>query len=514
MNQLKAGTLLSYLQMTLSVIIGIVYTPVMIRLLGQNEYGLYNTVASTISMLSILSLGFNSGYIRYYARYKKAKNTEAISRLNGMFLLIFSLIGLIALLCGLYLMNHLQLVFSKGLTSEEYKIARILMFLLAINLSISFPMSVFQTIISAHERFVYLKILGVMRTVLGPMLTLPVLLMGFGSAGMVSVTLLVSLITDTCYLYYTLKHLGERFHFNSFEKGLLKSLFGYSVFIALNAVIDQINWSIDKILLGRYRGTAEVAVYAVGFSLYHYYMLISTSISGVFTPRIHKIYNDWKGQPEELNQRFTSIFVKVGRIQYLILGLVASGVVFFGRTFIHFWVGDGFENAYFVTLLLILPASVALIQNLGIEIQRAENRHKFRSIVYSLMAAINLGLSIWLCQKYGAVGSAIGTAISLIVANGLIMNIYYNRKCGINIPLFWSNFIHISIGMIPPILFGIMITIVFSMTSVLRMAIGILLYSLIYVFSVWLFSMNDYEKEMVRDFVRKIGRGKKSKAEH
>ena len=29
----------------------------------KNEYGLYQTVASTISMLSILSLGFNSGYI-------------------------------------------------------------------------------------------------------------------------------------------------------------------------------------------------------------------------------------------------------------------------------------------------------------------------------------------------------------------------------------------------------------------------------------------------------------------
>ena len=144
MDQLKLGTLLSYLQMVLSVIIGIVYTPVMIRLLGQNEYGLYNTVASTISMLSVLSLGFNSGYIRYYARYKKEKRTEAVYRLNGMFLLIFSLIGIIAFLCGMYLTNHLQLVFSKGLTSEEYGIAKVLMLLLTINLAVSFPMSVFQ----------------------------------------------------------------------------------------------------------------------------------------------------------------------------------------------------------------------------------------------------------------------------------------------------------------------------------------------------------------------------------
>ena len=510
MNQLKAGTLLSYLQMTLSVIIGIVYTPVMIRLLGQNEYGLYNTVASTISMLSILSLGFNSGYIRYYARYKKEKNDDAVYRLNGMFLLIFSVIGVTALLCGLYLTNHLEFVFSTGLTPDEYGTAHVLMMLLTVNLAVSFPMSVFSTIISAHERFVYLKLLGILRTVLGPMLTLPVLLMGYGSIGMVAVTLAVSVVTDTCYLFYTIRYLGERFRFTSFEKGLLKSLFVYSAFIALNSIIDQINWNIDKILLGRYKGTAEVAVYAVGFNLYHYYMLISTSISGVFTPRIHRIYNESKEHPEELNQRFTALFIKVSRIQYLIMGLVASGLVFFGQAFIGFWVGDGYEQAYYVCLLLILPASIALIQNLGIEMQRAENRHQFRSIAYTVMAGINLGLSIWLCQLYGAIGSAAGTAISLIAANGVIMNIYYYKRCGIDIPLFWKNILRMSLGLIPPVLFGMVITRAVRMNSILRMALCILMYSLVYACSVWLLSMNHDERELFRRFARRLRRVKPS----
>ena len=64
-NQIKIGAVLSYLQIGLSVVISLIYTPVMLRLLGQSEYGLYSTVSSTIAMLSILSLGFNSSYIRY-----------------------------------------------------------------------------------------------------------------------------------------------------------------------------------------------------------------------------------------------------------------------------------------------------------------------------------------------------------------------------------------------------------------------------------------------------------------
>ena len=124
-NQLKWGSILSYAQMGLGILVGLIYTPVMLRLLGQSEYGLYNTVSSTISMLGLLNLGFNSGYIRYFAKYKLNKDTESIWKLNGLFLIIFTVIGMIALLCGLYLTFHLEMVFKTGLTEREYEVARI-----------------------------------------------------------------------------------------------------------------------------------------------------------------------------------------------------------------------------------------------------------------------------------------------------------------------------------------------------------------------------------------------------
>ena len=149
-NQLKIGSFLSYLQIALNVIIGLIYTPIKIRLLGDSEFGLYNTVASTISMLSVLSLGFNAGYVRYYSRYKKNNEQEKINSLNGMILLVFIIIGIIAFLCGAFFTLNLELVFDKGLTEEEYKIARVLMALMTFNLAISFPMSVFASIIYSY----------------------------------------------------------------------------------------------------------------------------------------------------------------------------------------------------------------------------------------------------------------------------------------------------------------------------------------------------------------------------
>lgn len=506
-NQLKIGSLLSYIQMALGVVIGLVYTPVMTRLLGQSEYGLYNTVASTISMLSILNLGFNSGYIRYYAKYRKNNDTDSIYKLNGLFLTIFTVIGSIALACGLFLCFNLEFVFAEGLTVEEYGIARILMLLLTVNLAVSFPMSVFSNIISANERFIFLKLLGMLKTVACPLITLPLLLMGFRSIAMVSVTVGVSLFTDILYVFYVLVVMKNRFVFHGYEKGLFKGLFVYTSFIALNIIVDQINWNIDKILLGRFKGTASVAVYSIGYSLYQYYQMFSTSISSVFTPRIHKIVNATQEDINEQRKQLTELFTRVGRIQFLILGLVASGLLYFGYNFIvKFWVGNKYQTSYYVMILLVFSSSIALIQNLGIEIQRAENRHKFRSIVYFFMAIVNFVTSVFLCQLYGAVGSAIGTAFSLVLANGLIMNIYYHKRCNIDIIFFWKSILNLCKGIIIPLACGLLINRFIAINNAMIFLLMIALYSIIYCISMWMLGMNEYEKSLVLGPIQKLQR--------
>ena len=338
------------------------------------------------------------------------------------------------------------------------------------------------------------------QSVLTPAITLPLLLCGFRSIAIVSVSLALSILHGIINIYYVLFKLRNKFIFHDFEKGLLKSMFTYTGFIAINLIIDQINWNIDKLLLARFKGTSMVAVYSVGYSLYSYYMTFSTAVSGVFTPRIHKIVNETKNNFELQRKQLTDLFTRVGRIQFLILGLIGSGVVFFGKSFIlNIWAGEKYEDSYYVALMLILPSSIALIQNLGIEIQRAQNKHQFRSVVYFFMALINLGLSIVLCQKYGAIGSAIGTAISLVVANGIIMNIYYHKKINIDIISFWKSILMQARGLIIPIIVGILIVKFVNLNSIPMLLVSILVYSAIYCASEWFIGMNEYEKVVKED---------------
>jgi O-antigen/teichoic acid export membrane protein len=198
-----------------------------------------------------------------------------------------------------------------------------------------------------------------------------------------------------------------------------------------------------------------------------------------------------------LKEKLTELFTKVGRIQFLLLALIASGVFFFGKPFILKWAGDGYDDAYIVAVMLLFSSTIAFIQNLGIEIQRAENNHRFRSIIYIVMAIFNLLITLILCPKFGIVGAAIGTSASLLLANGLVMNIYYHLRCSIDIFYFWKSIGRLSIGLILPCVFGFLLNYFTDVNSTVVLIVDILVYSAVYIVSMWFFGINQSEKNIL-----------------
>jgi len=318
--------------------------------------------------------------------------------------------------------------------------------------------------------------------------------------------LLLGRITKIITIIYAYKSLNFKFDFKHVETRLFKSVLAFSGLIAINMFVDKVNSGIDSILLGRFCGTAAVAVYSVGASLNSHFSMFSTAISGVFTPHIHNLVNSYEMDSLEQRNALTKFFVKVGRLQYLLLALIASGVVFFGKQFIHFWAGEGYEKSYYIALILILPSIISLTQNVGIEIQRAENRHHYRAYIYGAMALLNLTLSIFLCQIWEGIGAAIGTGLASLVANGIIMDVVYHKKININILEYWKNILHQTLGMIGPFIIGALIMKFADMGSLVKLAFWIFVYVIIYAVFVWLVSMNKFEKELFLGAIKKLKR--------
>ena len=501
MDQKKAGVLLSYGQTVLSTIISLVYTPVMLRLLGTSEYGTYTLVSGFISNLSLMSFGLGSAYVRYYSRAKVQEGEDGVAHINGMFMVIFLVISAMSLLVGGVLVANVQNIFGAKLTAHEIETARVLMALLVVNIAVSFPCSVFSSYITANERFLFQRIINMIRTVLNPIVMLPLLLMGLGSVALVVVTLVLSVVTDAFNIWYCRRKLRMRLTFGHFDFALLREMGGFSFFIFLNMIIDQINWTVDTTLLGIISGTAATAIYGVGAQINSYYKTLSTSISGVFVPQINRIVAEGQG-----DDRLTSLFTRVGRIQFLLLMLVLTGFVFVGEPFIDAWGGGEYAGAYPIALMLMVPVTLPLIQNLGIEIQRAKNMHQFRSKVYFFMALGNVLVSIPLGMRYGGLGCAMGTAISLIIGNGFVMNWYYQTHIGLDMKYVFRSILSMVPAMVPPALLGLLAVRLHAFSGYSGVLAFAVPYAAVYALCVYRWAMNEEERRLVRSLLRRVMR--------
>ena len=499
MDQKKAGVLLSYGQTVLSTIMSLVYTPVMLRLLGTSEYGTYTLVSGFISNLSLMSFGLGSAYVRYYSRAKVQEGEDGVAHINGMFMVIFLVISAMSLLVGGVLVANVQNIFGAKLTAHEIETARVLMALLVVNIAVSFPCSVFTSYITARERFLFQRLVSMIRTVLNPIVMLPLLLMGLGSISLVVVTLVLSVVTDAFNIWYCRRKLSMRLTFGHFDFALLREMGGFSFFIFLNMIIDQINWTVDTTLLGIISGTAATAIYGVGAQINSYYKTLSTSISGVFVPQINRIVAEGQG-----DDRLTSLFTRVGRIQFLLLMLVLTGFVIVGEPFIDAWGGGEYAGAYPIALMLMVPVTLPLIQNLGIEIQRAKNMHQFRSKVYFFMALGNVLVSIPLGMRYGGLGCAMGTAISLIIGNGFVMNWYYQTHIGLDMKYFFRSILSMVPAMVPPALLGLLAVRLHTFSGYSGVLTFAVPYTAVYALCVYRWAMNDEERGMVRGMLRRL----------
>lgn len=492
-SQLRAGAALSYVSMVLGFVIAMAYTPIVLRLLGQSEYGLFTLVVSLVGYLGLAPLGLTSAYMRLHARYRAAADALALARLNAMFLIVLSGLGVAVLAGGLLLAAYAEVILGSSVQASEIGTSRALFSLLSVGVAVSMPLAVFEFQVIAAERFVFQKVLIISRNLLVPIAVLPLLYAGYGSVAMASAIVVANFGAQVYTTVFCYRSLGMRFAFHGMRVSVLREVIVFSSYVFVGVVVDQINWNVDKYLIGLEWGTAPVAVYAIASLLVMYFMSLSAAVSGVFTPRIHQMI---AAQADD--HALTLLFARVGRIQFVLLAGVLVVFVLFGQPFILLWAGQEYGQSYVIALVLMIPVTVPLIQNLGIEIQRAKNRHRFRSWVYLAIAAGNVIGSILLIREIGPVGAAVGTAASLLIGNGLVMNWYYSARLGLDMRYFWSEIMRLLPAVAPAILVGLAFALSLDTRRPPNLISGVLLVGLTYCMAMWRFGLDADERALIR----------------
>ena len=499
MNQLKAGAALNYVVILLNTAVGLLYTPYMLRMMGQSEYGLYSLVASVIAYLTVLDLGLGNAVIRYTAKFRAEGKTKEQYEMFGMFLALYSIISVVALIGGMGLYLNVDRMFGGTMTEIELSHARIMMLILVFNLVVTFPMSIFGSIMSAYERFVFPKVINIIRIILNTVVMIVLLEMGYKAIAMVIIQTLFNVATLVINYLYCKYRLQIKIQFAKIQWGFLREVAIYSFWIFLNVIMDRVYWSTGQFMLGIVAGTAAIAVFAVAIQLHTMYMQFSTAISSVFLPKVTGMVALRNNEAE-----ISELFIKTGRIQNIIMSMILFGFLTFGRAFIALWAGPEYNDAYIIASLFFISLYTPLIQNLGITILQARNQMKFRSLLYIGIAAVALVLQYYFAKMWGGIGCAIAIAGALFVGQGIIMNVYYKVRQGINIKKFWKEIAKMNI--VPLMMSACFMFAIYDtpIDSWLTLALWMGLYAIMYIAVLYKFSMNKYERNLFTEPIERI----------
>lgn len=498
MNERKLGIVLNYLNILIHTGIGFLYVPILLHYIGKSEYGLYQLIGSLIAYFGIMDFGLTTAIVRFYAKYRALRDWLHMENLLAVSLRLYGVAACIILLSGGICYSSLGIIFGQTMTEAELLSAKQLFLLLLFNITISLPTMLFMAVINAEEKFLFLKGTELLQLIIQPVLVVLVLQKYPYAFSVAMIQTLLNMVLILARIYYCFTYLHISIHFHKWDWELLRDFRKLAVSLFVVSIIDQVFLRSNQIILGAIDGAETVAVYSVAFLIYVNYESLATVIPGVYLPHVTAMIAQGKSIAE-----ISALFSRIGRMQYFLLLLALTGFIIFGKQFIQLWAGSDFGEAYWMTLLAIIPFTIGLVQSVGISILQGMNRYAFRAKVCLGMGIIHLMLAVPFGIYFGGIGCAFVMGCCAVIGDGLVMNWYYAKCIGLHIKYFWQQIGKISFIGALCLIIGEGLNILLYSDSVLLFAGKIITYTLIYVGCMWNMAMNDDEKAFIRKMLVK-----------
>ncbi len=494
-DQKKLGVVLSYINLAFSMLTNVFLTPLIITALGDDSYSIYKVMQSFAGPLIMFNLGVSTIIARAIVKYntleeqnlKEKQNTIALAMLTSI------IMSVVVAAAGIIMYNLIPYIYGKNYTNQLLHTGQSIFILFVISTIFHILTDSFNGCVIGNERFIFNSSMPLLKNTLRFILIIVVIKLGFGAIQLALIDCAVSILIFLLSGYYSFFRLRVRPKLTYINKRELMEMLSFSAAILLQAVVNQVNNNVDTMILGAMVSKKYiVTMYSSALLIYSTYNSLVSVMASFFLPKATRLVTK-NATGEEL----TDFVIKPGRYQAIIAVAVVFGFALCGKDFINIWIGERYWQAYYVTLMLMVPITIPLVENTAISILDASLKRIIRSIVLVIMAVINVIISIVLVHLIGFWGAAIGTVLSVFVGHIVLMNIYYKKTFNMNIKRIFKDIFR---GVLP---IGIIATVICSpvclilTASITNMLIKAFLFMVVYLLLLWKWGINNEEKSNI-----------------
>lgn len=434
-KSLKLAGVVAYLFIIVNTISGFVLGPAILSRVGSNAYGVYTSVNAIVSAVMIADLGVSETLIRFVADYRaNHASDEKIGKLCKTVKTINYVLVLISIVAGIVIYTLIPEMYKGTFSADEILAAQKMMGVCIVSIAATLLTNYYSGIIAGYGYFTYINITKTISVLVKLVLSLLVVWIFADVYVVVLVNAIISVAIYFVDLWFFKTYINIRLVYGFTKITVLKELLIYTIFIFIQTIVDQVNSNLDSIIIGMIEGAAVVAIYSFGLVIFHMFQQLSTSISQMLVPYMSNIVAN-EAKPRDIEDSL----IRIGRIQYIVMGAVYFGFWSLGRLFIEIWLGDGYGSVWIIAIILMTGGLFPLIQNGAIALLKAQNLMGFRTTSLFISALVNAVVTIVLVSQWGYVYASIGTALGFVVVNTILMDLYYYKKLHLNMArVLWS----------------------------------------------------------------------------
>lgn len=418
-----------------NIAVGFFLSPFILHHLGDEAFGLWILIYSFTGYYGIFDFGIRSSLVRYVSKFQATGDKDELARLVNTNLFIYSCIGLILLLptvVGSFYVDRLFKI-SPGFLQD----ARILFLIVGLSLALGFPIGIADGILEGLQRFYLTNWTNIAGTLTRAVLIIYVLQHGFGLLSVAIITVSLPLVTSAIRGVIAQQILDLPFGWKYVSRNSLHQVVTYSSVTFILIIASRLRFKTDAIVIGTFLSAAAVTHFSIGARLVDYAGETVSSLAQIFTPMSSHFHTI--GDYVQLRK----IFISGNRACAFVMLPMTIAMVVMGKSVIEAWVGPRYVSSYIILLIVAIPTTFYHSQSTSVRMLYGMSLHKTMAYVVLIEGIANLILSIFLVQRLGIVGDALGTAIPLLCTSLVFLPRHMCRQLGVPLRTFlWEAYLY------------------------------------------------------------------------
>lgn len=348
-KEMASGVLYTSIAKYSNIVVQIIVTAILSRLLTPDDYGVVAIAAVFIIFFNILSdIGIGPAVIQFKDLNQKDLNS------------IFSFTVYIGFVLSLLFFGSSWIVAYFYNNKCLIPVCQLLSLTILFNCINIVPLNIQYK----NKNFKYVAIVSFVVNVITAIVSVFLAVWGFGVYSLVFQYISSSFVS---FLFFFFKERLSFYYY--FELTTLKKIYSFSVYQFLFNLINYFSRNLDKLLVGRYVGMAELGQYEKSYRLM---MLPLSNITFVVTPVLQPIFSGFQNDLFDMAEKYKKLF------QFLcFIGFPLSILLFFvSKELILIFYGGQWNDAVFPFKVMSLTVGLQILNGTTGSIYQSANATK------------------------------------------------------------------------------------------------------------------------------------------